>query len=273
MNRRRFIEPRSRYRPACCRDRVPRACRRRARSKRISPRPGTWRTFEMTTRVEILDARRACTQGLGSGAVRSRRSTQKPLGDTVVGQREGHEGRRPTRVRRGHASTRSGRAARSAPVVEVTSRFQTQDRAIDWSKKATAGEDDRATLKKWTQADRAACRPTASCRRRRRRRSQGHDDRSREGAGGLRLDPRQHVPRAQGARLRVGDIKTMLETQNFGGKCADLNGLFVGLVRAAGVPARDVYGIRVAPIGVGFKTLGAGAATSARRSTAGPRSS
>ncbi len=44
----------------------------------------------------------------------------------------------------------------------------------------------------------------------------------------------------------VGDIKAMLETGNFGGKCVDINGLMVGLTRAAGIPARDVYGIRVA---------------------------
>ena len=43
-----------------------------------------------------------------------------------------------------------------------------------------------------------------------------------------------------------GDIKSMLETRRFGGKCADINGLMVGLARAAGFPARDVYGIRVA---------------------------
>ena len=58
----------------------------------------------------------------------------------------------------------------------------------------------------------------------------------------------------------VGDIKAMLETKNFGGKCADLNGLFVGLVRAAGVPARDVYGVRVAPSAFGYRSLGAGSA-------------
>ncbi len=52
----------------------------------------------------------------------------------------------------------------------------------------------------------------------------------------------------------------MLETKNFGGKCADLNGLFVGLVRAAGIPARDVYGIRVAPSAFGYRSLGAGSA-------------
>jgi len=43
-----------------------------------------------------------------------------------------------------------------------------------------------------------------------------------------------------------GDIRAMLEVENFGGKCADINGLMVGLARAAGIPARDVYGIRVA---------------------------
>ena len=44
----------------------------------------------------------------------------------------------------------------------------------------------------------------------------------------------------------TGDIATMLQTGRFGGKCADINGLLVGLARAAGLPARDVYGIRVA---------------------------
>jgi transglutaminase-like putative cysteine protease len=34
-----------------------------------------------------------------------------------------------------------------------------------------------------------------------------------------------------------GDIKSMLETGNLGGKCGDLSALFVGLARAAGVPA------------------------------------
>lgn len=43
-----------------------------------------------------------------------------------------------------------------------------------------------------------------------------------------------------------GDIKSMLESREFGGKRADINSLMVGLARAAGFPARDVYGIRVA---------------------------
>ncbi len=53
----------------------------------------------------------------------------------------------------------------------------------------------------------------------------------------------------------VGDIKFMLESRNFGGKCADINSLFVGLARAAGIPAREVYGIRVAD-SAQFRSLG-----------------
>jgi transglutaminase-like putative cysteine protease len=55
----------------------------------------------------------------------------------------------------------------------------------------------------------------------------------------------------------TGDIMKMVATGSFGGKCADLNGLFVGLVRASGVPARDIYGIRVGPSRFGYMSLGA----------------
>src|SRR6516165_9228426 len=53
-----------------------------------------------------------------------------------------------------------------------------------------------------------------------------------------------------------GDVRFMLESGDLGGKCADLNALYVGLARAAGLPARDVYGIRVAKSELGFKSLG-----------------
>ena len=53
----------------------------------------------------------------------------------------------------------------------------------------------------------------------------------------------------------TGDIRFMLESGNLGGKCADLNALFVGLARSAGIPARDVYGVRVADSGT-WKSLG-----------------
>lgn len=62
-------------------------------------------------------------------------------------------------------------------------------------------------------------------------------------------------PKVQGCGR--GEIRFMLESGDFGGKCADLNGLFVGLARAAGIPARDAYGIRLAKSEKGYKSLGA----------------
>lgn len=61
-------------------------------------------------------------------------------------------------------------------------------------------------------------------------------------------------PKTRGCGM--GDIRFMLESGDLGGKCADLNALYVGLARAAGLPARDVYGIRVAPSQMGCKSLG-----------------
>jgi transglutaminase-like putative cysteine protease len=61
-------------------------------------------------------------------------------------------------------------------------------------------------------------------------------------------------PKTRGCGL--GDIRFMLESGNLGGKCADLNALFVGLCRASGIPARDVYGLRIAPTRLDAKSLG-----------------
>ncbi len=60
-------------------------------------------------------------------------------------------------------------------------------------------------------------------------------------------------PEVEGCGL--GDIRGMLEMKNLRGKCADLNALFVGLARASGLPARDLYGLRVAP-SAQFASLG-----------------
>ena len=54
----------------------------------------------------------------------------------------------------------------------------------------------------------------------------------------------------------TGDIRFMLESKHLGGKCADINSLFVGLARAVGIPARDVWGLRVAKAEQGPRVLG-----------------
>ncbi len=69
------------------------------------------------------------------------------------------------------------------------------------------------------------------------------------------VDNTYRNPKIRGCGL--GDIRFMLESGDLGGKCADLNALFVGLARASGLPARDLYGVRVAPSQLGYKSLGA----------------
>ncbi|HET9314921.1 MAG TPA: transglutaminase domain-containing protein, partial [Vicinamibacteria bacterium] len=150
----------------------------------------------------------------------------------------------------------------AAPVVELTSRFQAQDRAVDWSKKSPAAED-AATLRSWTQptdlmpTDGIVLETAAEVTKGKR------DDLDKVRAiYDWILANTYREPKVRGCG--VGDIKAMLETKNFGGKCGDINGLFVGLSRASGIPARDIYGIRVAPSAFGYKALGAGSANVTR---------
>ena len=42
-----------------------------------------------------------------------------------------------------------------------------------------------------------------------------------------------------------GDVKAILQSGKLVGKCTDINSVFVGLCRAVGIPAREIFGIRV----------------------------
>jgi len=54
----------------------------------------------------------------------------------------------------------------------------------------------------------------------------------------------------------MGDVASMLQSGYLGGKCADINALFVALARSVEIPARDAYGVRVADSRLGYKSLG-----------------
>jgi len=226
-----------------------------AQQKEFVPRPGTWRTFEITTRVEILEPSGVTRAWLPIPSVKS--DFQKLLGDQWTGNAKVLKSvaDNPYGANMLYAEFAAGEAA---PVVELTSRFQTQDRATDWSKKV-ATDDDPAIVKMWTKSTDLI--PTDGIVR----------ETALEVTKGKTTDLEKvkavydwvlantyREPKVRGCG--VGDIKTMLETKSFGGKCGDINGLFVGLVRSVGVPARDVYGIRVAPSAFGYKALGAGSA-------------
>jgi transglutaminase-like putative cysteine protease len=61
-------------------------------------------------------------------------------------------------------------------------------------------------------------------------------------------------PKTRGCGM--GDVGSMLKSGYLGGKCADINSLFVALARSVEIPARDAYGIRVADSRLGYKCLG-----------------
>lgn len=53
----------------------------------------------------------------------------------------------------------------------------------------------------------------------------------------------------------TGDVRKQLISGQYGGKSADINGLFVSICRAVGIPARCVYGLRIGSSRL-FRSLG-----------------
>ncbi len=227
----------------------------RGQQKEFAPRPGAWRTFEITTRVEVLEPAGAIRAWLPMPSVKS--EYQKLLGDQWSGNAKVVKPLTDGTYGAGilYAEFAPGE---SAPVVELTSRVQTQDRALDWSKKTPAPEDP-AILRAWTKP--TELMPTDGIVRETAleiTRGKATDVEKVKALYDWILANTYREPKVRGCG--VGDIKTMLETRSFGGKCGDINALFVGLARSVGVPARDIYGIRVAPSAFGYKALGAGTA-------------
>ena len=52
-----------------------------------------------------------------------------------------------------------------------------------------------------------------------------------------------------------GDVRKQLVSGQYGGRSADINGLFVSICRSVGIPARCIYGLRVGPSRL-FRSLG-----------------
>jgi transglutaminase-like putative cysteine protease len=218
--------------------------------REFNPQPGAWRTFDVTTRVDIVKPQGLTQVWLPLPSVesdwqRSFTSDFRSNGSARLTEDRGY-GARMLHV--------SFAASEAAPYVELTSRVQTRNRAADLSQKAAQAED-ATSLRFWTQP--TVLLPTDGIVR----------ETALKATRGARTDVQKaqqiydwvvtntyREPKVRGCG--EGDIKTMLETGNLGGKCADLNAVFVGLCRAAGLPARDVYGLRLAPSAFGYKELG-----------------
>lgn len=217
--------------------------------RHFDPKPGDWRTFEVVTRVQL--------QKTGSSTVWVplpsidtdwQRSLSSSWSGNASEARVGSDGRYG-------AKYLLARFDGSAPaVLEVTSRVQTRSRAEDWSARPSDVES-AGDLRFWLQP--TDLMPTDGIVRKTARQivagARGDQDKAQRIYDWIVLNTFRE-PKVRGCG--TGDIKTMLETGNFGGKCGDINGLFVGLCRAAGVPARDVYGLRLAPSAFGYSQLG-----------------
>jgi transglutaminase-like putative cysteine protease len=212
-----------------------------------------WRTFEVTTRVEILKAS-GVTRVWLPAALSGRTPFQKTLSNAF--NAEGGT----AKIVEGKADSIGIVAAEfpngTKPVLTMTSRIATRDYAVDLSAPGKEPRADRAELEHFRRPTRLL--PTDGI-------VKETADQITAGAG-TDLDKARAIyewivdntfrnPKTRGCG--IGDIRFMLESKDLGGKCADLNALYVGLARAAGLPARDVYGVRVAKSDLGYKSLGA----------------
>lgn len=219
----------------------------------FAPRPGAWRRFEVVTRLEL-----AGTEGGAQAWIplpgfvaedwfRPGKSRWKTNAQKAAIERDARSGAQFLHVAWGKSD--------AAPEIEVTSQFATRDRAVDLSKKSAAAPLGAAEREFYTRA--TALIPIDGV-------VKETSDRITAGAA-ADLDKARAIyewvventyrnPATRGCGS--GDIAAMLKSGDLGGKCADINALYVGLARAAGLPARDIYGLRVAPSKFGYKSLG-----------------
>jgi len=218
----------------------------------LDPMPVVWRTFEVTTRVEVLKPSGATRVWLPA-ALLGATPYQRTLANDF--KAEG-----------GTAELVENKAdvlgivvaefpAGVKPAVTLTSRIITRDYEVDLSKPSEPGKEKDPSSEYFLRPTKLM--PTDGIVK----------VTSDEITVGKKTDVAKaraiyewiventfRNPKTRGCG--TGDIRYMLQSNDLGGKCADLNALYVGLARAAGLPARDVYGIRIAKSELGFKSLG-----------------
>jgi transglutaminase-like putative cysteine protease len=224
-----------------------------AQERRFEPKAGEWRTFEVTTTVQLKDAKGAATMWLPVPSLDT--PWQRTLDTSWTASSGGDvkltaDGQTGARVLIGRFD-----ATAAQPTVVLTNRIQTQNRSVDWNARPAGPAPDPADLRRWIAPSelittdgivrKVANQITAGARNDREKVQRIYD---------WVVVSTYREPKVRGCG--VGDIKTMLETNNLSGKCADINSLFVGLCRAAGIPARDIYGVRLVPSAFGYRELG-----------------
>jgi transglutaminase-like putative cysteine protease len=149
--------------------------------------------------------------------------------------------------------------ATSVGPITLTSRVATRDRQVDLARSASPAERPEEPNVLATYLRPTSLLPTdgivAETAQKITLNRHGDLDRARAIYDWV-VDNTARDPKTPGCGM--GDVASMLQTGYLGGKCADINALFVALARAVRIPARDVYGIRVAESRSGFQCLGRG---------------
>jgi transglutaminase-like putative cysteine protease len=223
----------------------------------FSPKPGAWRNFRITTRLQIEKAEGKTQAWIPLPAVHEDQWFQSngSLWETNGVARIARDPKYGAEML--HVVWES---TDKTPTVEVTSNIATRDRQIDLAKPGKPAPLSAAERQLYLSA--TTLIPV--------------DGIVRQTAERISAGARTEIEKARAiyewivvntyrnAATRgcgVGDIAALLKSGNLGGKCADLNALFVGMARSIGLPARDIYGIRVAPSQFGYKSLGANSET------------
>jgi transglutaminase-like putative cysteine protease len=221
-----------------------------AQERRFEPQVGPWRTFETTTTISVADPAGGCRVWLPLPDVDTdwQRSVDHSWTGNAAAAKLVSDPARGVRMLYAEFP-----AATSAPTLALVSRLQTRNRAVDWAQRNAPAEDP-ALLRAALQPSElmpldGIVRQTAVDAT---RGATSDVDKARALYRWV-ITNAHREPKVRGCG--TGDIKTMLETGNLGGKCADLNALYVGLCRAVGIPARDVYGLRLAPSAFGYREL------------------
>jgi transglutaminase-like putative cysteine protease len=222
----------------------------------FAPKPSGWRTYQVVTRLEIAKPEGQVQAWIPVPSVNEANWFKSSDNAWTTNGKASLKHDAKYKAAFVHVEWEKGQAT---PAIEITSTVAAQDRAVDLTKPGTAAALSNADRALYTSP--TALIPTGGI-------VKATSDKIVAGANSD-LEKAKKIydwvveNTYRNAKTRgcgIGDIAAMLTTGNLNGKCADLNALYVGLARAAGLPARDVYGIRVMPSKFGYKSLGAGSA-------------
>ena len=227
----------------------------------FAPKPGKWRDFEVVTVLDVkpVEGKAGPAQAwvplpsyTASDWMKPGESSWKTNAAKAEVVKDPHYGAQML-----HLTWAEGE---EKPTVEITSRFSTRDRATDFARPGTGTAltlDERALFLAATDLipTDGIVKATADTI------TAGKASDLEKSRAIYEWVVENTYRNAATRGCGTGDVGSLLASGNLGGKCADLNALFVGLNRAAGIPARDLYGIRVASSAFGYKSLGANSPT------------